>query len=99
MTEPQGPTGPDTDAGGLGTLLEEEVAPAAVEPGDHERFAHYVKKDKIMESAVTGAPVIALCGKVWVPNRDPQRFPVCPDCQKIYDGLPGGDTGGGSADE
>ena len=56
--------------------------------GDHERFAHYVKKDKIVESAVTGAPVIALCGKVWVPGRDPQKFPVCPDCKRIYDGHP-----------
>ena len=46
-----------------------------------------MRKDKIVESAVTGAPVIALCGKVWVPNRDPQKFPVCPDCKKIFDRL------------
>jgi hypothetical protein len=56
--------------------------------GDHERFAHFVQKDKITESAVTGTPVIALCGKVWVPNRDPKRYPVCPECKKIYEGLP-----------
>ncbi len=84
------PLGPDTDNGGLGTLLDERVEEASVEPGDHERFAHYVQKDKIMESAVTGSPVIALCGKVWIPNRDPQKFPVCPECQKIYESLPGG---------
>jgi hypothetical protein len=30
--------------------------------GDHDRFAHYVKKDKIVESAVMGTPVVALCG-------------------------------------
>jgi len=59
--------------------------------GDHERFAHYVERDKIVDSAVTGTPVIALCGKVWVPNRDPKRFPVCPDCKRIYEGLPQGD--------
>ena len=35
--------------------------------GDRERFAHYVQKDKITQSAVTGDPVIALCGKVWCP--------------------------------
>ncbi|MGO9216750.1 MAG: DUF3039 domain-containing protein, partial [Streptosporangiaceae bacterium] len=29
--------------------------------------------------------------KVWVPSRDPKRFPVCPDCKRIYEGLPGGD--------
>ncbi|MEO8094890.1 MAG: DUF3039 domain-containing protein, partial [Pseudolysinimonas sp.] len=27
------------------------------------------------------------CGKVWVPGRDPEKFPVCPDCKKIYDKL------------
>lgn len=60
--------------------------------GDHELFAHYVLKDRIVESAVMGTPVKALCGKVWVPGRDPSKFPVCPDCKKIYEGLPrGGD--------
>ena len=57
------------------------------EPGDHERFAHYVRKEKIMESALSGKPVIALCGKVWVPGRDPNKFPVCPTCKEIYEGL------------
>ena len=55
--------------------------------GDRERFAHYVQKDKITESAVTGMPVIALCGKVWVPNRAPKKFPVCPECPTIYDEM------------
>lgn len=59
--------------------------------GDHERFAHYVRKDKIVESAVTGKPVIALCGKVWRPSRDPQKFPVCPTCKEIWGKLPKGD--------
>jgi hypothetical protein len=58
--------------------------------GDHERFAHYVDKKKIVDSAVTGTPVIALCGKVWLPNRDPQRFPVCPECKEIWESLPEG---------
>jgi hypothetical protein len=65
------------------------VAPVEqLEEGDHERFAHYVRKDKIVESAVMGEPVIALCGKVWLPSRDPSRFPVCPQCEAIYKGLP-----------
>ena len=42
---------------------------------------------KILESAMSGEPVIALCGKVWVPGRDPAKFPICPDCKAIYDGL------------
>ncbi len=56
-----------------------------VEPGDHERYAHYVRKDKVVESAVMGTPVVALCGKVWVPSRDPEKFPVCPECKEIFE--------------
>jgi hypothetical protein len=58
--------------------------------GDHDRFSHYVLKDKIVESAVTGMPVVALCGKVWVPTRDPDRFPLCPECKRLYDLGPEG---------
>ncbi|HTL40589.1 MAG TPA: DUF3039 domain-containing protein [Pseudolysinimonas sp.] len=80
---------PET-AGGTDVLdreLEELLNKEQLEDGDHERFAHYVQKDKILESALTGKPVIALCGKVWVPGRDPEKFPVCPECKKIYDTL------------
>jgi hypothetical protein len=65
----------------------EEDIRHAHEDGDHERFAHYVKKEKILESAVTGKPVKALCGKKWVPSRDPEKFPICPTCKSIYEGL------------
>ena len=58
-----------------------------VEAGDHERYSHYVKKNKIVESAVMGNAVEALCGKIWVPSRDPERFPVCPTCKEIYEKL------------
>jgi len=81
------------DPGSTATL-EREPTELPVEPGDHERFAHYVRKEKILESALTGEPVIALCGKVWVPGRDPQKFPVCPQCKAIYEGLVPGDGGG-----
>jgi Protein of unknown function (DUF3039) len=63
-----------------------------VEEGDHERFSHYVAKDKLTEAMVLGTPVVALCGKVWVPSRDPERFPVCPECREIWESLdPGAD--------
>lgn len=74
---------------GSDTLLDERTD-FRTDDGDHDRFSHFVRKEKIVESAVTGAPVIALCGKVWVPGHDPQKYPVCPDCKKIYEGLPGG---------
>lgn len=58
-----------------------------VDDGDHDRFAHYVKKGKIVESAISGKAVRALCGKKWVPSRDPEKFPICPVCKEIYSGL------------
>lgn len=73
-------------APGAQTILDERTD-LRVDAGDHERFSHYVRKEKILESALTGAPVVALCGKVWVPGRDPKKFPVCPECKEIYDGL------------
>jgi hypothetical protein len=89
VTEPGNPStvggGADTDV--LDRELEQLLNGELTEDGDHDLFAHYVQKEKILESAVTGTPVIALCGKVWIPGRDPQKFPVCPDCQKIYDKL------------
>jgi hypothetical protein len=66
-------------------VVEEETK--HVEPGDHERYSHYVRKEKIVESAVLGTPVHALCGKVWVPGRDPEKFPICPICKEIYEGF------------
>ncbi len=72
----------------FGTQLEEKVL---LDQGDHERFSHYVQKNKIVESAVLGNAVVALCGKVWIPSRDPQKFPVCPTCKEIYEGLKPGD--------
>ncbi|MFH8250335.1 DUF3039 domain-containing protein [Microbacterium sp. B2969] len=80
------------DQGGIATLdreLEELIQEESIEPGDHERFSHYVKKDKILESALTGKPVRALCGKKWTPGRDPEKFPVCPTCKEIYESLRG----------
>jgi hypothetical protein len=78
--------------GGAGTdlldrELEELLKQELHEDGDHDRYSHYVQKEKILESAVTGKPVRALCGKIWVPGRDPEKFPVCPECKKIYDKL------------
>lgn len=69
-----------------GTLLDDRTEDV-LDDGDHERFAHYVDKVEMTKSAVTGEPVTALCGKKWVPSRDPQKFPVCPECKKIFEAL------------
>jgi len=51
--------------------------------GDHDRFSHYAKKDAIARAYVTGEPIVALCGKKWVPSRDPSRYPICPTCKEL----------------
>ncbi|MGQ4560676.1 DUF3039 domain-containing protein [Dermabacteraceae bacterium P7054] len=86
---------------GATAVLDRQVQEQSAEPGDHDRFAHYVRKDKIMQATLSGTPVIALCGKVWVPGRDPEKYPVCPECKEVYEGLRDpadgdGDNSGGS---
>jgi hypothetical protein len=83
MAPQREPSGPSTST----SVIEREQVEEEVEAGDHERFAHYVRKNRIMDSALSGEPVVALCGKVWVPGRDPKKFPVCPTCKEIYEGL------------
>jgi hypothetical protein len=67
-----------------------------LDDGDHERFTHivlegYTPKDGefvALENSVVGGminstPVKALCGKIWVPGRDPQKYPLCGTCKEI----------------
>lgn len=71
------------------TRHEERTVPT--DNGDHERLSHYVAKNKLMDAMVNGTPVVALCGKVWIPSRDPQKFPVCPECKELWDTMREGD--------
>jgi hypothetical protein len=41
----------------------------------------------VVEGIVNGTAVRALCGKVWVPGRDPKRYPVCPTCKEIAESM------------
>jgi hypothetical protein len=69
-------------------LPEERVEPRTTTPsedGDHERMAHIVDErfGTVAEAIVNGTPCVALCGKVWVPSRDPKRYPLCPTCREV----------------
>lgn len=71
--------------------------------GDHDRFKHYVwhpEKGRaaamVTEAMVTGTPIRALCGKMWVPSRDPSRFPMCPECKELKEVAQNG--GGGESE-
>ena len=76
-----------TEGGSVG--VETRPADPTLDEGDHDRFAHYVigGNEAIVRSMVTGEPVTALCGKVWVPSRDPERYPVCPRCDEMKKAL------------
>lgn len=54
--------------------------------------AHIVKTEpgenaaaKVLEARISGTPLEALCGHVWVPARDPKKLPLCQACREIYD--------------
>ncbi len=68
--------------------LERTDADARVDDGtgdDTPKYFHYVKKDKIAESAVMGTHVVALCGEVFPVTKSAKPgSPVCPDCKRIY---------------
>ncbi|MGH9020753.1 MAG: DUF3039 domain-containing protein [Acidimicrobiales bacterium] len=68
--------------------------------GDHDRFCHLVLEgftpeggefvavdNSVVDAMVNATAVRALCGKVWVPGRDPRRYPVCATCREIAEAL------------
>jgi hypothetical protein len=80
--------------------LERTEAPTTTDEGDHERLTHIVlegfnQKDdsfvatgnSVVEGMLNATPVVALCGKTWVPGRDPQRYPLCGTCKEIAESL------------
>lgn len=86
----------DTGQPGGDLLVAPQQTDPEVDEGDHDRMAHIVLEGfkpkvgkfrsvgpNVVEGMVNGTPVRALCGKVWVPGRDPQRYPLCPTCREI----------------
>lgn len=69
------------------TLERPDVTPDDTD-SDRQKVFHYVKKDRIAQSAVEGTHVVALCGETFPVTRAAKpNSPVCPDCKRIYDGL------------
>ena len=76
--------------GGVSTDIKERPDTTTDETtsDDTPKFFHYVKKNKIAESAVMGTHVVALCGEVFPVTRSAKPgSPVCPECKKVYEGL------------
>jgi len=63
-----------------------------LEDEDNDKVAHYAEAAAVTEAYVTGKPIIALCGAIFVPSRDPEKLPVCSICKEIMDALFLGDN-------
>jgi formylmethanofuran dehydrogenase subunit E len=62
--------------------------PSTSETDTGDDIFHYVDKSKIVESAVMGTMVQAICGEVFPVTKVPKKgSPVCPRCKEIYDAL------------
>lgn len=58
-----------------------KTTPEIVDPSTGEpRIAHIVRKDDQMRGYL-GEEIEALCGKKWVPSRDPENLPICGKCK------------------
>jgi hypothetical protein len=96
-TGPHGSISPQEEGG---TTLAPARPDLESDEGDHDRMAHivlegYTPKDgdyvsagpSVVEGIVNGTAVRALCGKVWVPGRNPQRYGLCPTCKEIAQSM------------
>jgi len=66
--------------------LESDVSNSKLDR-DKNRWSHYAESAAVTESYVLGIPVKAICGKIFIATRDPEKFPVCPICKKIVEAL------------
>jgi hypothetical protein len=97
MADTDGATRPE--GAGSTTLAPARPAPT-LDDGDHDRMAHIVLEGfkpeegdfvsagpSVVEGIVNATPVRALCGKEWVPGRDPGRYGLCPTCKEIAESM------------
>lgn len=74
----------------MSTQLDERTD-EVLDTGEAEA-AHIVKTEpgesavaKVTEARIFGFAVEALCGKVFTPQKDPTKLPLCQKCKEIYD--------------
>lgn len=67
--------------------VKEDTTTINTDDGDHDVLSHYVRKDDILRARIEGIPAKALCGKVWTPHRDEEKYPVCGTCEDIYEAM------------
>jgi Protein of unknown function (DUF3039) len=59
---------------------------------DSGPVAHIIKTEPgitataaVLEARINGIPLTALCGVVFIPQKDPKNLPICAKCKEIYD--------------
>jgi Protein of unknown function (DUF3039) len=68
-----------------GTQIQERPEVREKEADKGPELFHYVDKNKMVESAVLGTYVEALCGERFPVTQVPKPdSPICPACQEIY---------------
>lgn len=86
------PTKPDTTTDqDFKDLISQQFDHELDDSDNGEDFSHYVKKEHIVDSAIGGTVIEALCGKRWKPKKSPQGLKVCPKCKEIYEQLDEGE--------
>lgn len=76
------------------TLIEPEIRDETTNIEDVERLTHIIQpavgdtRDAatiVTEARVLGLELTALCGKKWIPEHNPERFPLCETCVEIWE--------------
>lgn len=60
---------------------EDPIYTHIIDRGDDPRTADAI----VLEARVNGTPLAALCGHIFVPSRDPIRYPPCDKCVEIFE--------------
>ncbi|HEY6427742.1 MAG TPA: DUF3039 domain-containing protein [Acidimicrobiales bacterium] len=77
---------PDLDEGDHDRMA--HIVLEGFSPKEGEHAGEYVSAGpSVVEGMVNRTAVRALCGKEWVPGRDPARYGLCPTCKEIAESL------------
>jgi hypothetical protein len=69
----------------MAALSDSATKDSPVSHSEEPEFAHLIDLPvyAITEAYAFGTPLEAMCGHVFVPTRDPYKFPICPTCKKL----------------
>lgn len=68
-------------------ILELTNSTIELDEDGNEKLAHYAESVSVTEGYVLGTPIQAICGKIFIPSRDPEKLRKCPICVEIMDAL------------